>query len=113
MLKYFLENICIYVSTFYVLTQSFVKNGYFSWPQRKRQKPCRKYFSTNFYHFYVYHIKIRFLKRLRGHVYHGDVHKKIIWNFLAFKYIKNVFQMKGAYAPKSKNSHVPSKLFYK
>jgi hypothetical protein len=29
MLKYFLENICMYVSTFYVLTQSFVKNGYF------------------------------------------------------------------------------------
>jgi hypothetical protein len=78
----------MYVCLHILRTHSkFNKERIFSWPQQKRQKPCRKYFSTNFYHFYVYHIKIWFLKRLRGHVCHGDVHTKIIWNFLAFSNI--------------------------
>jgi hypothetical protein len=45
------------------------------------------------------------LQRLRGHVEHGDVHKMFFFDFFnIFKYIKNEFQIKGAYAPESKKS---------
>jgi hypothetical protein len=66
----------MYISTFYVLAQSFVKNRHFLWAAQ-RQKKCREkaYFSTKFCHFYIGHIKSRFFsKPLRGQVGHGDVH---------------------------------------
>jgi hypothetical protein len=68
------------------------------------------YFSTKFCHFCVDHIKNQFLlKQIYRHV-------RRIWtctqnNFISifniFKYIKNTFQIKGAYGPESKKKPLP------
>jgi hypothetical protein len=87
----------MYISIFYVITQSFVKNEYSLCPMKKRQKYIlrKAYFSTKFYHFYIDHIKSRFLfKQLCRHVEHGHIHTKFCFNFFnIFKYIKNAFQI--------------------
>jgi hypothetical protein len=72
----------MYVSTFYVLTHSFVKKGHLLWAVQKDKKT---YFITEFYHFYIGHIKsLFFLEPLHGHLKHGDVHITFLFGFLTF-----------------------------
>jgi hypothetical protein len=69
----------MYISIFYVVTQSFVKNEYFLCPMQKDKNMHRKkaYFSTKICHFYIDHIKIWFLlEQLGRHVEYGHVHEK-------------------------------------
>jgi hypothetical protein len=59
--------------------------------------------SIKFYHLYIDHVKCRFfLEQLCGHVQHGEVHKTQNILFGIFRYVKNIFQIKGAYAPERK-----------
>jgi hypothetical protein len=100
----------MYISIFYVVTQTFEKNRYSLCPTQKKDKNIHRekaYFSTNFFHFYIDHIRSWFLlKQLCRHVEHGHIHKTFFCFefFDVFKYIKNIFQIKGAYAPESKKA---------
>jgi hypothetical protein len=53
---------------------------------------------------YIDYIKSQFcLKRLRGHVKHGDVPKTFLLIFFdIFKCVKSAFQIMSSYAPRSK-----------
>jgi hypothetical protein len=84
----------MYISIFYVFTLSFVKNGYFLWAAKKTKKSVTKRLILVLKSFF-------FLKPLRGHVGYEDVHTIFYLIFYIFKYIKNVFQIKGTYAPGS------------
>jgi hypothetical protein len=65
----------------------------------------KAYFSTKFCYFNIDHIKSRFLlKQLCRHVEHGHVQTFLFQFFDIFKFIKNAFQIKGAYAPESKKA---------
>jgi hypothetical protein len=99
----------MYISIFYVLTHLFfVKNGYSSWPMQKRQKMCHKkaYFSAEFCHFYIDHIKSWVcLKRLPEHVEHEDVHITFLFNF--FQIYQNCISNKGCICTREqKKCHV-------
>jgi hypothetical protein len=75
----------MYISIFYVVTQSFVKNGYILCPVQKRQKRAseKAYFSIKFCYFYIDRIKSWFLlKQLCRHIQHGNVHKTFLFQIL-------------------------------
>jgi hypothetical protein len=68
-------------------TKFHVKRIFFVTYTKKTKICCeRAYFTTKFYHFYIGHIKVSlFLKRLRGHVWCGDLRITFfIWIFYIF-----------------------------
>jgi hypothetical protein len=80
-IKKFRKNIHMYISTFYVPTQSFMKKKFLWVVQKTTTNTLRKgLFSSKFYHFYIGHIKIfYFQKSLRRHIGHGYVHTTFLF----------------------------------
>jgi hypothetical protein len=72
----------MYISIVFVLTQSFVKNGYFFVASAKKTKHIAKrlILILNLVIFYIDHVKYRFfLKRLHGHKEHENIHKTFLF----------------------------------
>jgi hypothetical protein len=87
-----------------MLTHSFIKKRSF-YGLCKKGKTCHEkaYFNTKFFSFLHWpHKNSFFSKPLRGNLGHGVVQITFLFEFFdIFKYVKNVFHKKKAYAPKT------------
>jgi hypothetical protein len=108
MIKSLGKNICLYISRFYFANAKFRENGYFCglWKKKdKRRITKRLILVPNFCYFYKDQIICQFFLETTSWTHRTCMEmylKHFYLHFHIFKYIKDAFQIKDAYAPRRK-----------